>query len=210
MITVKQYVNENFTSNTYLISQAKSNTVWLVDLGAFDIILKVLHAGQRVAGVFLTHYHYDHIYHINLLATRFPDALIYVFPHTIEGLYDPKLNLSFYHEDPVIYNGSNTVCVKDNENVTIFDGLTIHIKNTPGHNPGALSFKVDNFLFTGDAYVPGYEVVTKLKGGNKADAKNSLKRIRSLLTGETIVCPGHGPMVKAPETLSHLNSILTS
>lgn len=46
-------------------------------------------------------------------------------------------------------------------------------------------------MFTGDAYIPGVKVVTKLPKGNRKLAAESIERIESLAKGKNI-CPGHG------------------
>lgn len=203
---IKVYVNSLFTSNMYLLSTAKSNRVWLVDLGALDKVLEQLEPQQEIAGVLLTHYHYDHIYGINQLQTQFSDCKIYGSEHTIQGLYDPKMNLSFYHEDPIIYQGKNGIAIYES---TLDTGeFSIKIIATPGHNPGHLAFLIQNHLFTGDAYIPHIDVVTKLKGGNKSQSLQSLITLKSLINPNIILCPGHGPMMPYQDFISHLDGLI--
>ena len=207
---VQQYINPLFTSNTYLISTAKSTRVWLVDLGAFDKVLETLTPDQTVAGVFLTHYHYDHIYFINTLIEAFPDCRIYASAHTIQGLYDPKLNLSFYHEDPVIYRGNPPIALNDADEMTLFDHVKATAHATPGHNPGCLAYSIGNHLFTGDSYIPGIDVVTKLKGGDKSQSLKSLLKIQKLVSADTIMYPGHGPVTTAADCQKHLHELISA
>ena len=65
---------------------------------------------------------------------------------------------------------------------------------TPGHELGCLTFYTGDYIFTGDAYIPGVKVVTKLPGGDRALAAESVEKILRLAEGKTI-CPGHGEMV---------------
>lgn len=192
---VKQIVHATFTSNTYVVSTENNNDVWLIDVGNFNEAYEHIGPNKTIKGVFLTHYHYDHIYGINELNHKFPNCQIYGSAHTIEGLYSDKLNLSFYHENPIIYEGKNTHVIKENDSLKLFDDVFIKIIETPGHNTGCLTFMINNYLFTGDSYIPNIKVVTKLKGGDKEANIISLARIKSLITSETTVCPGHGPII---------------
>ena len=98
-----------------------------------------------------------------------------------------------YLEMPMEYNGKITI-LKDGDVVPLFDGVTLTAIATPGHNTSCLSFMVDDFLFTGDSYIPGVKVVTNLSGGNKKLAQESLEKILKLAEGKTL-CPGHNTMV---------------
>jgi glyoxylase-like metal-dependent hydrolase (beta-lactamase superfamily II) len=204
---VERLEHNIFTSNTYVLTTAKSNQVWLVDLGSFDQVFNSLPNGQLVVGVLLTHYHYDHIYFINKLIEVFPSCKIFASSHTIEGLYDPKMNLSFYHEDPITYRGEMPEVLNDGDEIMLFDGITAKVFATPGHNPGCMTFEVEGYLFTGDSYIPHLDVVTKLKYGNKSDSRKSLHKIRHLLNSNSLICPGHGSIVQAIEALPHLKSL---
>jgi len=67
-------------------------------------------------------------------------------------------------------------------------GIDIEVFETPGHNPSCLTFRIGDALFTGDAFIPGIPTVTRLPGGNRRQAKESVSRILSL--GGRIY-PGH-------------------
>lgn len=193
---VQQIVHQTFTSNNYIISLENNEDIWLVDIGNFEGVLALISNYAAIKGVFLTHYHYDHIYGINELITIFPNCKIYASAHTIEGLYSDKMNLSFYHETPIIYKCENTFPLKEKDMIELFKNTNLEVLETPGHNLGCLSYKIDDYLFTGDSYIPNVKVVTKLKGGDKEMNKISLAKINSLISNNTIVCPGHGPIVK--------------
>lgn len=192
---VQQIVHSAFTSNTYIISSKADDDVWLVDIGNYEGIMELISDTKAVKGVFITHYHYDHIYGINDLIDKFPNCEIYASAHTIEGLYSDKMNLSFYHETPIIFKGGKTVTIKENDKINLFKGADLEVIETPGHNVGCLTFKVNKYLFTGDSYIPNVEVVTKLKGGDKVANKLSLQKIQNKIVSGTCVCPGHGNIV---------------
>ena len=50
---------------------------------------------------------------------------------------------------------------------------------------------VDDFLFSGDSYIPGERLIAIFPNSNKKDAQSSYKRLLDL-SKEYIICPGHG------------------
>ena len=60
MLKVDYIVNSIFDSITWLLSVMESNQVWLVDCGDIAPVLEKI-KGKTVAGVLLTHAHFDHI-----------------------------------------------------------------------------------------------------------------------------------------------------
>ncbi|MDD4500346.1 MAG: MBL fold metallo-hydrolase [Bacteroidales bacterium] len=193
-MTVKQIVNTIFTSNNYIIAKKGVDSIWLVDIGNIDGVLNSMSKNNDIKGVFITHPHFDHIYGINKLIGSFPNCKIYTSHDGRLGLSSAKLNLSFYHEKPIEYVGDNISVLKENDTVELFDNVCIQTLETPGHNIGCLSFIINNFLFTGDSYIPNVDVVTKLKGGDKEMSKKSLQKIMNCISNDTIICPGHGEM----------------
>lgn len=196
MVRVKRIVNRVFTSNTYVISEGGSVDVWLVDVGDTERVLDILPANSMVRGVFLTHTHFDHLYGINHLYEVFHEMVVYVAEQGIENLYSAKGNLSKYHESPLEYKGSNVVGLKDGQVVCLFPDIKLQALSTPGHTPDSMSFLVDGrYIFTGDAYIPNAQVVSKLPGGNKKLAAESKDFLIEFSKGKVLM-PGHGDIVR--------------
>ena len=99
--------------------------------------------------------------------------------------------MSKYHDSPyVIEDTSNVKTVRDRQAVKLFDSVDAIVVFTSGHNPSCITWIIGNFLFTGDAFIPGIKTVTKLPGGNKYEAEISEAIIRNLSIGRRIY-PGH-------------------
>ncbi len=207
---VRQYVNQKFNSNTYKISLLQQESIWFIDLGSFSDQSPDLLQNHPVKGAFLTHYHYDHVFDIELFSHANPTATVFASQHTVSGLGEPKQNLSFYHEQPITYSGKNVNVITEEDQINLSNDAVIQIIETPGHNPGCLSYKIGKYIFTGDSYIPYTNVVTKLKGGDKLKSRYSLMKIRGIIDEDTIICPGHGPMIPANEILEHLDSLIDS
>ena len=182
-------VNTIFTSRTYILEEDACPAVWLVDCGDFDKVPDRI-GDKAIAGVLLTHAHFDHIYGLPELLSLFPQCLIVTNETGLAALGSDKANMSRYNGTPLRVTPTNVVLVHDGDSVPLFDGIMARVYETPGHNPSCLTFEVGDKLFTGDAYIPGEKVITVLPGGNKSIAAASMARIFELGHGKVIL-PGH-------------------
>lgn len=200
MIRVQQIKSELFTSHVYLITFSQIEEVFLIDCGAFEGVIEQLPKNAILKGIFLTHYHYDHIYFIEKWIEKYPDVIVYGSLITKEGIENPKRNLSFYHEAPIAYVVPLFNEIKEHSMVSLFyENINLHVIETEGHCEGSLSFQVDEFIFTGDTLIPNIPTVTKLKTGSKEKTKESIHKIKKLSSNHSIICPGHLQMKKATE-----------
>lgn len=182
-------VNTFFTSCSYVF-EARKGDVWLVDCGDVEPLLPLLE-GKNLAGILLTHAHFDHIYGLNELVQRFPDVLVYTNECGKETLLDARKNMSFYHETPFVFDYPEQIRLVDNgDEIDIAEGVKAKVVATPGHHPSCLTYIVGDAIFTGDSYIPGTKVVTNLPKGNKLQAQESIDKILHLAKGLTIY-PGH-------------------
>ncbi len=189
MLKVKATVGSVFSSMVYILSDGISFDYYLVDIGDFDAVNSIIPDNANVQGVFITHGHHDHIFGINALKEAFPECVVYASEECARMLASAKANLSMYLEMPMEYAGEVSI-LHDSDQVALYDGITLTAIATPGHNPSCLCFKVGNYLFTGDSYIPGTKIVTNLPKGNKKQAQESLDKIM-LFAKELTVCPGH-------------------
>ena len=193
MLQVKQIVNEVFSSNTYVVFDEDYNYCWLVDIGDFQKVTDALPPNIEIRGVFLTHVHFDHIYGANMLHEAFPKSVIYTNAYGHDALYNDKKNFSLYHESSFVYEGKEVIILGERGSLEISPNVYIDYYTTPGHSNSCITYVVQNWVFTGDSYIPGIKVVTKLPGGDRTLAKESQERILLLARNKTI-CPGHGEM----------------
>lgn len=189
-LTVHQLTNSFKNSNTFVIAPDATDKVWLVDIGDISKILSAIN-NRFIVGVFLTHAHLDHIYGISEICKAFPDCMVYGSEKCIEYLFDDKKNLSFYYERPLSLNIKNCHKLSDRSKTQLSNGLWAECFYTPGHSPDSACYQVANLIFTGDAFIPGIPTVTKLRGGNKLLAAESIKLIQSRTNSSTIILPGH-------------------
>lgn len=199
---VTRFVNSVYSSNTFIISDDNSR-FWLIDCGDADKIMDSIVRDGEIMGVFFTHTHYDHIYGINDLLKRFPDARIYTNAFGSEALMSPKLNFSKYHQEgsPIVCDRpENIVTLKEGDCVDLSDKLSVKVFETPGHDKSCLCYQVEDGFFSGDSYIPGMRVYTNFRNGNREDARRSLERIKNLCE-ELTLYPGHGTIYKATDEI---------
>ena len=189
MLEVKTAVGQVMDSLVYILSDGISNDCCLIDIGDFDAAQSLLPKEANVRGVFITHGHHDHIFGLNKLKAAYPACIVYASEECARMLASAKANLSYYVDMPIEYSGEVHI-IHDGDQVILFDGIKLAVIATPGHNPSCLSFMVDNYLFTGDSFIPGVKVVTNLPNGNKRLAKESMEKLKELAFGKKL-CPGH-------------------
>ena len=190
MLRLTKHVNKIFNSVSYILIVESTNECWIIDVGDYEIIKEIIKE-YNLKGVFLTHIHYDHIYGLNKLIIDYPNIPIYTNTHGLNILTNPYDNLSFYHDDDfILLKPENVLLINENTNLNIGQSKISFIE-TPGHNDSCICFLINNFLFTGDSYIPGAKPVTKIFGGNKIKYKDSLEKIFNVINDNVIICPGH-------------------
>ena len=189
---VQRIVNSFFTSNTYILSENNASDVyWLIDIGDIEPILDYIPKTGTIKGVFLTHTHYDHLYGINKLIKFFPNSVVFTSKFGEKGLFSDKLNFSKYHNDSIIFEGSNIQILQTGDEVELFLDKKLKILETPGHDWSCLTYYTENEIFTGDSFIPRLKTVTSFPRSNKKDAELSSQKILKIADGLDLY-PGHG------------------
>ncbi len=190
MIHIFEITNSVFNSKTYILYQEGESTAWMVDVGDADPLFAFLDEHNlSVKGIFLTHTHFDHIYGLKPLLTRFPSCSIYTTQYGKIGLASDKINMSKYYDaiEPIAYDGNNVIIVREGDTVPLFDEEpSLLFFETPGHNPGCLTMVIGDMIFTGDSYIPGIGVTTNIRYAEKEKAQLSLLKIMKLAEGKRI------------------------
>ena len=192
---IHKHINSFFSSITYILYSDDMPNVWLTDCGDAENIIQWLQKNKKtLSGVFITHSHYDHIYGLNALKKVYSQMKIYVSANGTKGLYSSKLNMSQYHQDvdDFVYEYEDIIEIQDTDNISLWQDVRLEVISTPGHDWSCLTYKVGDYLFTGDSYIPQIKVVTNFPKSNKEEAIASLEKILFLAEKENLtICSGH-------------------
>lgn len=188
---IKKFVLSEMGVNCYLIS--KNSDAILID-ASFNpsIIEEYIDSNNfNLKGILLTHAHFDHIGGLEQIRNKYK-ASVYVHEKERDWLTNPSLNGS----DSFPYFGNVTSRPSENliskENILEIDDFHIKVIHTPGHTPGSITYKINNWLFTGDTLFNHSIGRTDFVGGNQVQLINSIKKKIFIFTDKTIVLPGHG------------------
>ena len=188
ILKVEKLVLGVYKVNCYILSIKDINII--IDPGGdFNRIEKYLQS-ERIKPDFIinTHGHYDHIGAVPDLISKYR---IPFYIHKLEEsiICNPEKNLSSFF----VKNGLSlkTYNLIEENYCRDFNNLGIEIINTPGHTPGSIILRYNNYLFTGDLLFKGAIGRTDLPGGDIGKIKDSLAVIKEM-DKDLIVYPGHG------------------
>lgn len=146
--------------------------------------------GFRVAGILLTHGHFDHIWGTNKLR-ELSGAPIYAYEEEKVLCEDAVTNVSDQVGRP--YTVIPDRYLKDNEEITIA-GMTCKLFATPGHTVGSCCyyFEEDGILISGDTLFQESVGRTDLATGSMSALIRSVRERLFVLPDDVKVYPGHG------------------
>ena len=192
--------------NTYIVpcsAEAGFSRVFIVDPGGdADFIIEKIE-GSKVAGIILTHGHFDHCGAVKELKKRYVNVPLCI--HKGDLAYTGKSAYDTHQEDflrigaaYLIDELKDAFCdfpeadvVFDKDNVLSFapDWSFIH---TSGHSPGSIClYHKSGHLLSGDTLFASGVGRTDLHGGSFEELQKSLERLFEL-PDDTKVYPGHG------------------
>lgn len=155
--------------------------------------------GFRVAGILLTHGHFDHIWGLDELrdaANAAADedaepAKAYAYEAERVLLQDADKNVSRQAGRPCTTYAD--VYVKDGQEITIA-GMTCKVIATPGHTAGGCCyyFEEAGFLLSGDTLFAESVGRTDFPTGSMSALVRSVRERLFVLPDDTKVYPGHG------------------
>lgn len=195
MVQHTRLINSRFTSNTYILTKDGEDSVWIIDPGDAQQILDCITAHKKgnVAGILLTHTHFDHFYGTNDILMRYPSFSVYVAnKYGRDGLFDSRQNGSRYSELGSVTLSVDTNIIYYGEELSLWNGEVMKVIPTPGHSNDSVCLLVGNLLFSGDTLIKDVRTVTKLKGGSVEKLEESMKVIATLKGNHLRVMPGHG------------------
>ncbi len=178
-------------TNCYFVYQEGEKDVIFFDpADKGDYIYEALkEKGFQVAGILLTHGHFDHIWGTNKLR-ELSGAPIYAYEEEKVLCEDASVNVSEQVGRP--YTVIPDRYLKDNEEITIA-GMTCRLLATPGHTVGSCCYYFeDGILISGDTLFQESVGRTDLATGSMSTLVRSVKEKLFVLPDDVKVYPGHG------------------
>ncbi|MBF7095882.1 MBL fold metallo-hydrolase [Alkalibacter mobilis] len=188
-----------FTTNSYILIQDKV-AVFIDPVGKIEDFIDILNRNDAtLAGIVMTHCHYDHIANLNQLTDHF-DVDVYVHSSEVEMLFKPELNLSAHFSRSFTFDKPERVIAVEDNDIMSFEGIELKVIHTPGHTPGCICLLYGKDLFTGDTLFNGSIGRTDFPSSDFNQMKISLKKLKEL-DKEYKVHPGHGDSSSIGEEL---------
>jgi hydroxyacylglutathione hydrolase len=140
-----------------------------------------------VAGILITHTHFDHIGGVASLAAA-TGAPVYIPAPEAAVLEDPEA----FYPGRMVRPHSPEVLLEGDEPLELA-GLTFQTVFVPGHSPGHVAFATDGAIFSGDVLFAGSVGRTDLPFADWDTLVGSIRELFDRFPPETTVYPGHGP-----------------
>jgi glyoxylase-like metal-dependent hydrolase (beta-lactamase superfamily II) len=187
-LTLKTFIIGDLENNCYLVFDKRTKKGFLVDAPEpiREVIKFITKENLEISFVALTHAHFDHIAGLDDLALQF-----YVHSEDSSFLKDPKLNGSLFFSSSVKTERKPNFYPP--EGFLKFEEHSLKIIHTPGHTPGSVSLKLNNWLFSGDALFFDSIGRTDIPLASHKVLIQAIKEKLLTLPENTLVYPGHGP-----------------
>lgn len=174
---IKRIIGGDLEANGYILYQREQGSCYIVDPGynPEKYINQIKGLGLKVAGIILTHHHYDHTGG----ASRLRDY------------YERPVYM--HRNDCDMYKGMVDVMLEDGE-ILDLDGEGLQIILTPGHTRGSICIysEKSKTAFTGDTIFNVDLGRTDLKDGEPHQMESSCRDIIDRWSNEIMIYPGHG------------------
>ena len=220
-MNVQRFNFDQEACNTYVVGEPGQPCL-LIDFGGNPGGRVVSYCAKHhgfLAGVLLTHGHYDHIAG---LANYEPDpnTRIVIHPEDEPFLYDPHLNCSdsLFGQEFILERELPLYLCEDEDEILLgarqgFDpegnpapigGYLVRVLRTPFHTGGSVCFYLpeEKVLFSGDTLFHGGVGRMDLPHAKPRLWRDSLRKLTKL-PPETKVYPGHGPATTLGDELRY-------
>lgn len=205
MSEVIRIVVGEIATNCYLLHSNEEIAVIDPGFEAIKILDKAKTLEGKVTHIINTHGHIDHI-GANKLIKEMTNAKIYIHKDDAELLIHPAKNLSLLVGE-FVQSPAADVILNENDIVKV-GSVELKVIHTPGHTQGGICLIADKFIFTGDTLFFDSIGRTDFPDADEKKMFESLKRLKSILSDEMVIYPGHGDWGSFSE-IKRVNPFLT-
>jgi len=149
--------------------------------------------GWDLAGLWLTHAHFDHFADHSVVRQRFPGAKILIHALDEPKARKPDAQTRLFGIPLVISPLEPDAHVTDNQQLKL-GSLEVRVLHTPGHSPGHVCYYLprEGVLVGGDMIIGGSVGRTDLPDSDHHQLEASIRRVMEL-PDTTKLLGGHGP-----------------
>ena len=195
---IECYGGYGYESNCYLVTDDAETEALIIDpsVSVSAMSRKRGRLIPKVAGIILTHAHFDHMLTVNEWREK-TGAPLLIHEADAPALSDSVRNVyrMFMGTDGGTGPAERTLA---EGNVITCGEESLRVLSTPGHTPGSICLLSGNILITGDTLFAHSIGRTDLPGGDGSVMQKTLARLARMSDGLTVYA-GHGPKT----TLSH-------
>lgn len=181
-------------TNCYIVENTKTNQAFVFDPGdqGERIMDTLKEDGMELAGVCLTHGHFDHVMALPYLMEQKPDLNVYLYESEAEVLASPDLNLGSMMGMNLSLKANHLV--KDGEIIDVL-GTKVKCIHVPGHTKGSVCYYFADYgwLISGDTLFQMSIGRTDFPTGNLNDLLTAIREKLFVLPPWTKVLSGHTP-----------------
>jgi hydroxyacylglutathione hydrolase len=191
-VRVEVTADRRFGTNSYLIEDDQTHDAVIIDSNLEpDLAIEAARRSRaNVRAILLTHTDLDHIAGLHELREAFGEVPIAVHAMEREVIESGKpLRREF---GPLATQLDNVVDLVEGEPYRA-GSLEFEVLHTPGHSPGGVTFKINGFLFTGDALFASSVGRSDFANSDGAALIEGIKARLLTQPDDMIVYSGHGP-----------------
>ena len=198
---VRMYTVGMIQENCFLVSHTGATEAVIVDPGddAPKLLAAIEEHGLTLAGILITHTHFDHIGAVADLHDA-TGAEVWCPAGEVETLKDPNAVMRWEGFGP--FRGYDPEHLVKGGDVVSLAGFDFQVVSTPGHSPDHVTYALpdEGALFSGDVLFQGSIGRTDLPGADHATLMRSIATLLERFDDATTVCPGHmGPTTLGQE-----------
>jgi glyoxylase-like metal-dependent hydrolase (beta-lactamase superfamily II) len=156
------------------------------------LLAEAARRGWAIAGLWLTHGHFDHFADHAVVRQRFPEAKILIHEQDVFKVEHPELQTRLFELPFTIPPCRPDLRLTDGQRLQA-GSLEVAVMHTPGHSPGHVVyyFPKENLLIGGDLIIGGSIGRTDLPDSDPVEMGASLRKVMAL-PDQTRLLGGHG------------------
>jgi hydroxyacylglutathione hydrolase len=186
-LKLETIVTGAIANNCYIVYSDETKKSFLIDCTSPVLPIKEFLQKNKLTLDFiaLTHGHFDHIDGLSEF-----DVPFYIHSQDQPFLKEGKFNGSVFFCSDIITVAREPFLYEKSQ--LSFEGHPLEIIHTPGHTPGSVCIRLDNWLFSGDTLFNRSVGRTDAPLGSERDILNSIHKKLLVLPDKILVYPGHG------------------